>query len=87
MNLNPFKYAPLLYDTYWNTFLKNMHIRKNAIKFLDFCITSKIKSCLITDLTAHIQYRKVKKLNLLDRFNFIVTSEEAGIEKPDINYF
>ena len=33
-------------------------------------------------MTAQIQYRKIKKLNLDKYINYIVTSEEAGKEKP-----
>jgi len=39
--------------------------------------------CLITDLTAHIQYRKIKKLGLDKYIKQIITSEEAGVEKPN----
>ena len=42
----------------------------------------KNKICLVTDLTAHIQHRKIKKLKLEDYVSFAVTSEEAGKEKP-----
>ena len=45
------------------------------------------KVCIITDLTAEIQYRKIKKLKLTNLIDFIVTSEEAGIEKPSSNIF
>ena len=38
--------------------------------------------CLATDLTADIQYRKIKKLKLHNYCNSVVTSEEAGREKP-----
>jgi putative hydrolase of the HAD superfamily len=41
------------------------------------------KICLVTDLTAHIQYRKIHKLKLNQYCQSIVTSEEAGKEKPN----
>ena len=36
----------------------------------------------MSDLTAHIQYRKIQKLNIGKYIDFIVTSEESGREKP-----
>ena len=44
--------------------------------------------CVIyTDLTTHIQHRKVRKLGLDQYINVIVTSEEVGVEKPNIKMF
>lgn len=86
-NINSFLYAPILYDLYWDTFLKNMLLRKNILPFLDFCFQEGIKVCIVTDLTAHIQYRKIKRLKLASKINYIVTSEEAGVEKPDAKIF
>ena len=40
-----------------------------------------------TDMTAHIQYRRLEFLNLSPYIDFIVTSEEAGVEKPDYRIF
>jgi putative hydrolase of the HAD superfamily len=41
-----------------------------------------IKMCIVTDLTAQIQMRKWIKLDLGRYIDFLVSSEEAGIEKP-----
>lgn len=38
-------------------------------------------------MTAYMQYRKLEKLNLLPLIQFMVTSEEAGAEKPDMKFF
>lgn len=76
---SPFK-AFAIYEKYWGTFLENMRFYPGAIDFLE-----KVKHlpiALITDLTAHIQYRKIKKLGLEKYINALVTSEEIGIEKP-----
>ena len=40
-----------------------------------------------TDMTAHIQYRRLEFLNLSPYIDFIVTSEEAGVEKPHYHFF
>ena len=41
---------------------------------------AKISTC--TDMTAHIQYRKLRRLGLDKFIDFMVTSEETGYEKP-----
>ena len=43
--------------------------------------------CFLTDLTAYIQYRKLEKTGLFKYCKYIVTSEEAGVEKPDKQIF
>jgi putative hydrolase of the HAD superfamily len=41
-----------------------------------------IPTAIVTDLTAQIQFRKVVYFGLDHYFNYIVTSEEAGFDKP-----
>lgn len=38
--------------------------------------------CFVTDLTADVQFRKVMKLGLMKYASLMVSSEEAGREKP-----
>ena len=38
-------------------------------------------------MTAHIQFRKLEKLSLLSFVDFVVTSEEAGCEKPEKSFY
>ena len=78
-----FHHTLRLEELYWNAFLDKMKINENANLFINHCYSSKIPICCITDLTAQIQFRKIIKLNLEEKITFIVTSEEAGIEKPN----
>ncbi len=80
-------YALSMEELYWNTFLSNMILDGEAKAFLIKLKTEKIKSCIITDLTAQIQMRKWLKLELGNYINFLVTSEEAGVEKPSAAIF
>lgn len=79
IGVNPMKYAFEIYNIYWDSFLEVMRpfegVHELLEKFQD-------KICLVTDLTAHIQYRKIKKLGLEKYCKALVTSEEAGREKP-----
>jgi len=79
LNINPIKHSIKLYNIYWDNFLEVI------IPFEDiYLLLEKYKDriCLITDLTAHIQYRKIKKIGLEKYCDKLVTSEETGHEKP-----
>ncbi|KAB7892655.1 HAD family hydrolase [Poseidonibacter ostreae] len=79
LNINPLEHTLDIYNIYWDTFLENMKPFDGVYELLEMY---KGKICLVTDLTAHIQHRKVQKLEL-DRYcTKIVTSEESGREKP-----
>jgi putative hydrolase of the HAD superfamily len=80
LGLNAQKYSLHTYESYWSSFLQNMHLRHGAIDFLKSF--ADIPICVVTDLTAHIQHRKIRKLGIEDHINLLVTSEEAGKEKP-----
>lgn len=69
-------------ETYWGTFLNRMQFKPAVEDFLQEAKNKGIKMCIITDLTAQIQMRKWIKLDLGRYIDFLVTSEEAGIEKP-----
>ncbi len=79
LEVNPLTYSMDIYNIYWDTFLENMQPFDGVYELLEIY---KDNICLVTDLTAHIQYRKIKKLKLDEYCNAIVTSEEAGKEKP-----
>lgn len=79
LNINPLEYSLDIYNIYWDTFLENMNVFNGVYELLEMY---KGKICLVTDLTSHIQHRKVQKLQLDKYCTKIVTSEEAGREKP-----
>lgn len=81
-NLNSMPHALELYELYWGTFLEQMSLFEGVLDYLQAHRSSGGKVCILTDLTAHIQYRKIKQLDLQKYVDFLVTSEEAGIEKP-----
>lgn len=79
LKINSLKQGIKLYDLYWDNFIKNL---KPFEGVYDLLKKYKNKICLVTDLTAYIQYRKIEKLKLNDYCNLIVTSEETGKNKP-----
>lgn len=81
------QYAPILYDIYWDTMLDNMELNNGVVDMLEYWKKKDITLGICTDLTAQIQYRKIKKLEIEQYISFLVTSEEAGIEKPNSKIF
>jgi HAD superfamily hydrolase (TIGR01509 family) len=79
LNVNPMKYGLEVYTIYWDSFLEALEPFDEVYALLE---KYKNRICLVTDLTAHIQYRKIKKLGLEKYCEKLVTSEEAGREKP-----
>lgn len=80
LGIDALNHSMTLYNIYWDTFLTELKLTTGAKTF--FNNYGHLPICLLTDLTAHIQHRKVAKLELMKWANYIVTSEEAGCEKP-----
>ena len=69
-------------QTYWRTFLSNAILFDGVKDLLDDIRLLGIPTAIVTDLTAQIQFRKVVYFGLDHYFDYIVTSEEAGFDKP-----
>lgn len=82
LDCKPLSLSLQMYETYWGTFLTQMRLRPGVRELLDGLHDKGIKIGICTDLTAHIQHRKLEALGLVDDVDCLVTSEEAGQEKP-----
>lgn len=69
-------------QAYWRTFLATSHLFENIRDFLDDLRLEGIPTAIITDLTAQIQFRKLVYWGLDQQFDHVITSEEAGYDKP-----
>jgi putative hydrolase of the HAD superfamily len=69
-------------QTYWRTFLSKAVLFDHVKELLDDLRLLGIPIAIVTDLTAQIQFRKVVYFGLDQYFDYIVTSEEAGFDKP-----
>ena len=76
-------HAISLYNTYWDTLISSMELSDGITDYIKSLKQNGIRIGIATDMTAHIQFRKLEKLSLLSFVDFVVTSEEAGCEKPD----
>ncbi len=72
-----------LEQTYWRTFLTNAPLFQGVTDFLDDLRIEGIPIAIVTDLTAQIQFRKIVYFGLDHYFDYIVTSEESGADKPN----
>lgn len=82
INQSPVEDALQLYDIYWSAMLEKMTPFRYVMPLMKQLKHRKIEIGILTDLTAHIQHRKIKKLCITEYIDAIVTSEEAGGEKP-----
>ena len=70
-------------QTYWRTFLSKAKLFPGVKDLLDDIRLLGVPTAIVTDLTAQIQFRKMVYFGLDHYFDYIVTSEEAGFDKPN----
>ncbi len=75
-----------LFDTYWQSFLSAMSPAPAAREVLD-ALGREYSLALVSNHTTDIQLRKLRALQLETCFPVVVTSEEAGVEKPNARIF
>jgi len=71
-----------LEQTYWRAFLNKARLFEGVKEFLDDLRLLGVPCAVVTDLTAQIQFRKLVYFGLDHSFECVVTSEEAGVDKP-----
>lgn len=76
-----------LEQTYWRVFLDACEVFDGVYDVLDFARRNRIKLLIVTDLTAQIQFRKVIYFGFDSFFDYVVSSEEAGQDKPNASPF
>lgn len=76
-------FALELYDYFWNYILSHMVLYNGVKEFLQRLREDGILIGICTDMTVHIQHRKLRALGIAEYIDYITTSEEAGREKPD----
>jgi len=76
-----------LEQTYWREFLTVTRLFPGVKEFLFQLRSAGIKTANITDLTAQIQFRKMVYFGLDECFDYVVTSEEVGCDKPSKESF
>jgi putative hydrolase of the HAD superfamily len=76
-----------LEQTYWSRFLSVARLFDDALEFLDDVRALRKPIVIVTNLTAQIQFRKIVHFGLDQYLDYVVTSEEAGADKPALAPF
>lgn len=82
-----FPHVKNMYHAYWDTLITNSVPTPGSLEFIKKLKNNDIRVGIGTDMTAYIQYKKLEKLGFAPYIDFIVTSEEAGVEKPHPHFF
>ena len=83
----PIAFAPGMSDCYWTTFLKALEPTPGVREALIRLKEAGARIGVGTNMTADLQFEKLRLLGLARVVDFLVTSEEAGAEKPDKRLF
>jgi HAD superfamily hydrolase (TIGR01549 family) len=86
LNLN-LNYAYTLNNIYWDIFYKNIKPFEYVTDLFKYLKEKNIKIAILTNFTSEHQFKKLFKMKLLDYIDYLVTSEEVGVEKPDKKMF
>lgn len=80
--LNAVRHARKLHRIYWEALFSKMTLSPGVTELLADLRSSGIKTAVCTDMMASIQLEKLEYLGLADSIDYVVSSEEAGVDKP-----
>lgn len=83
----PLYHALNMSELYWDRLLQAAEPNPGAASCLSELKQEGYLLGIGTDMTVEYQLKKLFKLQLLPYFDFVVTSEEANVEKPDCKLF
>lgn len=82
-----FPHAVNMYHAYWDTLIRQAQPSSGVLDFMRELKKREIRIGIGTDMTAYIQYKKLEAIGVAPYIDFMVTSEEAGVEKPHPHLF
>jgi HAD superfamily hydrolase (TIGR01549 family) len=71
-----------LYHAYWDTLVENATLFDGVIETFEWLKNRNIKIVVVTNLTTYVQIRKLGNLGISKYIDYLVTSQEAGYDKP-----
>ena len=75
------------YQLYLESFNQSIQLYPQVLEFIQLCHDHHIKMYILTNNTCREQLERLQKMNMMSYFQKIYTSEEFGIEKPDLKLF
>ena len=82
-----YPHALAMSNIYRDAILENMIPEEGAEDFMCFLKKQNIRILIASDATALQQFLKMERLGLISYIDAMITSEEAGVEKPDPKFF
>lgn len=82
LGANAMRHSIPMHHIYWNTVFENMQIREGVREHLKTLRRHGIKTAICTDMMADVQMQKLIQLGIADEIDYMVSSEEAGHDKP-----
>lgn len=83
----PLRYAKQLNDLYWNTLVAEAQPEPGVRDCLKELKKMGLLTAVGTNMTLDWQLEKLSSLDLLEEFRLVISSEEAGCEKPEKAFF
>lgn len=87
LGINPIAHAEAMHEAYWKAVLDAMERREGVTELLTQLRQAGIPVGICTNMTADIQMRKLCRLGLADICGNLISSEEAGRDKPHPEIF
>ena len=72
---------------YWDKFLENIKPHQYILDFLKRCKKKNKLISAVTDMQYFFQVMKLRKMDVVNLIDFLISSEEAGKEKPHTDIF
>lgn len=82
LQINPLPHAKAIHDAYWDTVIQSMRLRDGVIELLQLLHDNHIPVGVCTNMLADMQMKKLCHLGLADLCGPLISSEEAGRDKP-----
>lgn len=79
--------AHVLASRYWEAYLDTIGVRPGAVTTLSALKAAGLRIGVGTNMTCAMQLAKIERIGVGRLLDFIVSSEEAGSEKPDMGFF
>lgn len=79
---NAIRHAGALHKIYWDAMFSKMEIMPGVCELLRDLKQAGVKTAICTDMLAYIQMKKLVYLGLEEDIDYLVSSEEAGMDKP-----
>ena len=82
-----YPHAVKLYELYWRKMIDSLSPDGERTEVFKTLKAKGLRIGIGSDMTPYIQMLKLERMEILQYIDFVVTSEEAGLEKPELPIF